>query len=232
MKRRRFRLTRVLKEVVFGVEDSLVSTLGTITGIAVGTGDARVVILSGVVLLVAESLSMTAGSYLASESEGEVWLQEHADDWDTLMRSPGAGHGPIAAALDEGQVHGTARERILKAVEMQRRRWLGQMVQHERQASPSGSKSPVLAGTVMGVSYFAAGIIPLGAYLIIPVEQAVVPSIVVTLFTLFLFGLWKAALTKRSAWRSGVEMVVVAAIASGASYALGLLARLVIERFV
>jgi len=129
-------------------------------------------------------------------------------------------------------VHGGARERILKAVETQRRRWLGQMVQHERQASPSGSKSPVLAGAVMGASYFVAGMIPLGAYLILPVEHAVVPSIVVTLLTLFFFGLWKATITKRSAWRSGVEMVVVAAIASGASYALGLLARRVIELFV
>lgn len=216
---------RVLDEVVFGVEDSLVSTLGAITGIAAGTQDTSTVVLSGVVLLCAESLSMMAGSYLSSESEGEIWLQEHADDWDKLMRSSGAGHGPIVAAMESERVHGTARERILKAVEIQRRRWLGQMIQHERQASPSGSKSPTVAAFIMGTCYVLAGLVPLGAYLLLPVERAIVPSIVVTLVSLFLFGTWKATLTKQPRLRSGTEMVLVAAVAAGAAYALGLLAR-------
>ena len=168
---------------------------------------------------------MTAGSYLSSESEGEVWLQEHADDWDRLMHSGGAGQGPIASALDGEKVYGATRERILKAVEIQRRRWLGQMIQHERQASPSGSKSPIVAGAVMGSSYLLAGLVPLGAYWLLPVEQAIVPSIVITLVSLFLFGMWKASITKRSRWRSGTEMVVVAALATAAAYGLGALAR-------
>ena len=40
-----------IREIVFGMEDSLVSTLGAITGIAAGTGSTYVVILSGIVLI-------------------------------------------------------------------------------------------------------------------------------------------------------------------------------------
>jgi predicted membrane protein (TIGR00267 family) len=57
-----------LREIVFGLEDSLVSTLGAVTGIAVGTGSQYVVILSGLVLIAAESMSMGAGSYLSSKN--------------------------------------------------------------------------------------------------------------------------------------------------------------------
>lgn len=61
-----------LREIIFGLEDSLVSTLGAVTGIAAGTGNAFVVILSGVVLIFVEALSMSAGSYLSAKSAAEV----------------------------------------------------------------------------------------------------------------------------------------------------------------
>lgn len=57
-----------IREIIFGLEDSFVSTLGTITGIAVVTHSTYVVILSGLVLLAAESTSMGAGSYLSSKT--------------------------------------------------------------------------------------------------------------------------------------------------------------------
>ncbi|MBI4598973.1 VIT1/CCC1 transporter family protein [Candidatus Uhrbacteria bacterium] len=61
-----------IREIVFGLEDSLVSTLGAVTGIAAGTHDPRIVILSGLVLVAVEATSMSAGSYLSSESAAEV----------------------------------------------------------------------------------------------------------------------------------------------------------------
>lgn len=57
-----------IREIVFGVEDGLVSTLGAITGIAAGTGSSRVVVISGVVIVIVEAISMGAGSYLSSKS--------------------------------------------------------------------------------------------------------------------------------------------------------------------
>ncbi len=56
-----------IREIIFGLEDSLVSTLGAVTGIAAGTQNTQIVILSGLVLIAAESMSMAAGSYLSSK---------------------------------------------------------------------------------------------------------------------------------------------------------------------
>jgi predicted membrane protein (TIGR00267 family) len=57
-----------VREVVFGLEDGLVSTLGAITGIAAGINNAALVILSGLVILAVESSSMGAGSYLSNKT--------------------------------------------------------------------------------------------------------------------------------------------------------------------
>ncbi len=67
-----------MREIIFGLEDSLVSTLGAITGIAVGTNNTYIVILSGLVILFAEGTSMSAGSYLSTKHarEAEVLFHE------------------------------------------------------------------------------------------------------------------------------------------------------------
>lgn len=57
-----------MREIVFGLEDSLVSTLGTITGIAAGTQSRYIVLLAGLVLIAVEATSMAAGSYLSTKS--------------------------------------------------------------------------------------------------------------------------------------------------------------------
>ena len=69
-----------IREIVFGLEDSLVSTLGAITGIAVGTQSTYIVILSGLVLIAAEGMSMAAGSYLSSKSSYDADKQLHKED--------------------------------------------------------------------------------------------------------------------------------------------------------
>lgn len=77
-----------LREIVFGFEDSFVSTLGTITGIAVGTHSARIVVLSGLVLILVEAVSMAAGSYIAAKTQAEVEATHHRRGAYTFREHP------------------------------------------------------------------------------------------------------------------------------------------------
>ena len=56
-----------LRNFIFGVEDSLVSTVGLLTGIAIGGVSRETIILTGVVLIVVEAFSMAVGSFLSDE---------------------------------------------------------------------------------------------------------------------------------------------------------------------
>ena len=220
-KKKRLTLASVVEEVVFGVEDSLVSTVGALTGIAAGTQNTYVVVLAGVVLIFAEALSMTAGSYLSSKAEAQVWLKHHTRDWEHIA-AKGSLLTPIKSVLKKLNIHGTDRKEIISAVEKQNKRWVQQVLQHEHANSPAGNKGPVVAAFVMGTSYLMAGIIPLGSYLLLPVEQAIIPSVVVTAIALFAFGVWKANLVGGSKLKSGGEMVLVAMSAATIAFLLGL----------
>ena len=67
----------VMRNFVFGVEDSLVSTVGLLSGIAaVGTAQ-ETVVLTGVVLIFVEAFSMAVGTFLAEHSAEEAVLHIH-----------------------------------------------------------------------------------------------------------------------------------------------------------
>lgn len=57
-----------LRSIIFGFQDSLVSTTGVIAGVAAGTNNKELVILAGLVTITVESLSMGAGQYMSEKS--------------------------------------------------------------------------------------------------------------------------------------------------------------------
>ena len=63
---------RYIQEVIFGFEDSFVSTVGAVTGMAAGVSHRGVVILAGVVIIVVEATSMAAGSYISDKAKRDA----------------------------------------------------------------------------------------------------------------------------------------------------------------
>ena len=61
------------RNFIFGVEDSLVSTVGLLSGVAVAEVPRATILLTGVILIFVEAISMAAGSFLSEYSaEGYV----------------------------------------------------------------------------------------------------------------------------------------------------------------
>jgi VIT1/CCC1 family predicted Fe2+/Mn2+ transporter len=66
-----------LRNFIFGIEDSLVSTVGLLSGIAVANVDRQTIVLTGAILIVVEAFSMGVGSLL-SESSAEEYMHKRA----------------------------------------------------------------------------------------------------------------------------------------------------------
>ena len=59
------------RNFIFGVEDSLVSTVGLLSGIAIADVPRETIFLTGAVLIFVEAFSMAAGSFLSESSAEE-----------------------------------------------------------------------------------------------------------------------------------------------------------------
>lgn len=64
-----------VRNFIFGVEDSLVSTAGLLSGVAAANIPKETIIVTGVVLIFVEAFSMAMGSFL-SESSAEDYLRK------------------------------------------------------------------------------------------------------------------------------------------------------------
>ncbi len=61
-----------LRNFIFGVEDSLVSTVGLLSGIAVAGVSTATIFTTGVILVLVEAFSMGVGSFLAEDSTEDL----------------------------------------------------------------------------------------------------------------------------------------------------------------
>jgi len=210
-----------IREIVFGAEDSLVSTLGAITGIAAGTNNEFVVVLSGVVLIVVEALSMSAGSYLSSKSAREVYNLRHRQDTSRLLQERVTDDESFHEALRRKKFSDEEIGRIMRALGRERELWLKEVQRHEYRSLPGVSSSPLRAAVVMGLFYLAGGFFPLVPYLVLPITYALAPSILLTTTMLFLLGFFKARIVNGHWLKGGFEMAAVSLSAAILGFAIG-----------
>jgi len=61
-----------IRNLIFGAEDSLVSTVGLISGIAIAGAPRSSILLTGIILIFVEAFSMAAGSFLSERGTEEI----------------------------------------------------------------------------------------------------------------------------------------------------------------
>ena len=74
-----------LRTFVFGVEDSLVSTVGLLSGVAKAEISSRAIFIIGIVLIFVEAVSMSAGSFLSEYSAEEYESQSEVSPRNSLL---------------------------------------------------------------------------------------------------------------------------------------------------
>lgn len=70
-----------LRGVLFGLEDSLISTTGFISGISAGSASRRIVFLAALIAITIEGISMGVGEYLSDDAMEELdKLKRHREN--------------------------------------------------------------------------------------------------------------------------------------------------------
>jgi vacuolar iron transporter family protein len=210
----REKLSSSVREVVFGLEDSLVSTLGTVSGVAVGSGEADVVILTGVILVFVEAVSMAAGSYLSSKSTTELYDERARQDQARVLSERITDDESLKDLFVRKGFSADEISVAMGAIGKERKLWLEEVRRCEYRFSPAVAGSPAFAGLVMGTFYITGGLLVLLPYFFLPLMWALPVAVVITVLALFFLGVWKANLAGIPRVRSGVEMLIISLAAA------------------
>ncbi len=211
-----------LREIVFGVEDGLISTLGIVTGVSGAAVGSNIIILAGLAGIFSGAISMAAGTYLSTKSERQLYVKELAREYREVEEMPDQEKKEIREIFAAKGYKGKELEKVVKLISANKDIWVTVMMQEELKMSPQENEHPKKAGAAIALSFIPGGFVPLLPYLLLPAAAALPYSLVLTALGLLIFGGYKARFTKANALLSGIEMLSVGMLAAAAGYAIGL----------
>jgi VIT1/CCC1 family predicted Fe2+/Mn2+ transporter len=209
------------RAAVFGVSDGLVSNVSLILGVAGADPGAGVVRLAGLAGLIAGAVSMAAGEYVSMRAQAELLERELEMERVELDRNPHVETVELAQIYESrGLDPDTASElahHMMKNPELA----LETHAREELGIDPNSLGSPVGAAVSSFLAFAIGALIPLLPWFFGSGTSAVVASVVLGALSAVAIGVALSRFTGRSAVRSALRQLGIAAVAAGVTYIVG-----------
>ncbi|HEY7168499.1 MAG TPA: VIT1/CCC1 transporter family protein [Candidatus Binatia bacterium] len=211
-----------VREFVFGIQDGLISTVGLLTGVQGATESNTVVVITGLTAMFAGAVSMSAGSYLSSSAEKEIFDKELREAELLAEREPYLAAEGLLKALSQ---EGLPREQsygLVKLLLNQQQVFLRTFREKVFGLGSAELNRPLQAALVMGLSFAVGSLVPIVPYLVLSGRATLYVSIILSALTLFGVGVIKGKLSGKSLFLSGVQFFAIAVGAALLAYVIGL----------
>lgn len=213
---------RFIRDVMFGVNDGLVSTIGFVAGATGALMHTRVVLLAGFASVVAGALSMGIGAYLASKSQREFFESEKSRERREIEEVPEVERNEIRDIFTKLGFQKDEVEMIVNRVTSDKDLWVRFMMREELGMMEESFDHPVMVAYLMSGAFVVGGMVPLLPYLVMEdVLAALNVAVGVSLVALFIIGVGKTVLTKQPWLKSGLEVVLLGSLAAGVGFVIG-----------
>ncbi len=210
-------------DAIYGVNDGLGAVFGIVSGVAGATDNSQhVILIAGLAGMMASSLSMGAGSYLANKSEREIYEAEIAREKAEVEENPEEEIEEMALFY---QLQGFAPEesqRMAERLAEQPDQMVQAMAQSELGLSQHHFPNQWTSAFSAALSTAIGAFVPIIPFFFMSGFPAVIAAFVVSILAHFAVGAVKSLITIRSWWASGFEMTMVGVLEAVVTYGLGL----------
>lgn len=215
------RANSVLRPVVFGGNDGLVSNLALVMGVAGANAEPGVIVLAGIAGLLAGAFSMGVGEYISVQSQRELLDYQLAFQRRQLRDSPEQERDILIGIYIERGFTREEAEHFADRVFAEDEHATRLMIFEEVGLDARSIGSPWSAGIGSFFAFTMGALIPLVPYLVTSGAIAFYTSLFVSLAALFLLGIGISTFTHRSKLRSGVRQTLLGGIAAAVTYGVG-----------
>jgi VIT1/CCC1 family predicted Fe2+/Mn2+ transporter len=209
-----------LREIVFGLNDGLVTTLVFIMAVSAAVPTHLVLVVLGEVL--AGGVSMGLGGYLSARTAKEVLDKRIEIERYEIKHEPEEERAELRAIYQRKGFSGPLLDRVVNHLTANDERWHQAMVHDELGVVEDKPMIPWLQGLQVGLSFVIGGLIPTVPVLL-SLPQARWWAYVLTALTALALGAIKARYTHKGPVRAGIEFLIVVTIGTLAGVGIGLL---------
>lgn len=214
--------SETVRDVVIGMSDGLTVPFALAAGLSGAVADTQIVVTAGIAEIIAGSIAMGLGGYLAAKTEYEHYQAELAREYDEIERLP---ERELAETKEIFEAYGLSESQvddIVKSLSKNKDHWAEFMMRYELGLEKPEIKRAGKSALNIGVSYIVGGFIPLLPYFFAShPSEGFIYSAAVTLVALFLFGYIKSRIIGQPAFKGAFRVLIIGALAASVAFAAG-----------
>ena len=215
----------VVRDVVIGMSDGLTVPFALAAGLSGAVATTGIIVTAGFAEIVAGSIAMGLGGYLAGKSDVEHFDSEYDREIYEIEHMLEHEKDEVVEILEN---YGLTKEESLPIVDSLAKRpadFADFMMRFELGLEKPNPRRALQSGAAIGGAYIFGGLIPLIPYIISSeVHIALLWSVAITIVALFVFGYIKGTFTGTKPLKSAIQTCLIGSVAAGVAY---LIARLI-----
>ncbi|QNI37820.1 VIT1/CCC1 transporter family protein [Edaphobacter albus] len=214
----------MVRDIVIGLSDGLTVPFALAAGLSGAVASSRIVVLAGLAEIVAGSIAMGLGGYLAARGDAEHYASEKEREQREVIEMTHDEEEEIYEIFEQYSVPRANAAPVLEALRQNPAAWVEFMMRFELGLDEPPPGRAYRSALTIAFSYIAGGLIPLMPYMLIAENSLALQfSVVITLVALAIFGALKGRIVGTGWLRSAIQTVLIGGCAAAAAY---LLARL------
>lgn len=208
-----------ITDIVIGMSDGLTVPFALAAGMSGAVQSNSVVITAGIAEIVAGSIAMGLGGYLAGKTAQEHFQAELKREYDEVENLPEKEKGEVKLVFAQYGLNEQTQNIIADELAKDKDKWVDFMMKYELGLEkPDVNRARNSAATI-GLSYVIGGLIPLTAYFFTETPfQGLLISAVLTVICLFLFGYFKSKVTGQPPLKGALKVTLIGVTAAAAAF--------------
>ncbi len=211
----------IVRPVVFGASDGLVSNLALIMGVGAASNDGHTVLIAGIAGLLAGAFSMAVGEYISVRSQREVLDYQVRLERAQLHQDPTAEAEILRDIYRSRGLSGGEADLIVTRIMADHDLAVETFVREEIGLSEQTMGSPFAAGGSSFLAFSLGAVVPVIPYLIATGAAAFWVSLLVSMGALFAVGAAVSTLTHRPPLLVGARQAGLGLAAAVVTYGIG-----------
>jgi len=210
-----------IRDIVIGMSDGLTVPFALAAGLSGAVNSSGIVVTAGIAEIIAGSIAMGLGGFLAGKTETDHYRSELKREYDEVERVPEQEKKEVMEVFATYGISEKLQRQIADEMAEDKDKWVDFMMRYELGLEEPHSNAATKSAITIGLSYIAGGIIPLSPYLLIPnASTALNYSCIIALICLFVFGYFKSKVTGQPVWSGALKVTITGALAAGAAFGM------------
>lgn len=216
---RHFTGSLVVRDAVLGMADGLTVPFALAAGLTGAIDTTWIIVVAGLAEIVAGSIAMGLGGYLAARSDVEHYASERAREQREVREIPADEAAEVMEALQKYGLRPAEAQPVVDALRKRPEAWVDFMMRFELGLERPDPGRAMWSALTIGGAYALGGFLPLLPYMLLKhTLTALAVSSAVTLVALAVFGYVKGYFSGVRPVRSAIQTVLIGGIAAGAAF--------------